>query len=148
MGAEFADVVFVGGHGSTNRDPPGGYEFVFVPFRNGEPAGDPVDFVSGFRGDDGMTRGRPVGVTVDPRGALIVADDLSNTIWRVTPTTPVPVPAAALPGATPGVDATPDADRSEEHTSELQSLMRTSYAVYRLQKKHTSNVSNHEISTT
>src|SRR3546814_9527203 len=92
MGADFADGVFVGENGSWNRDPPVGYEVVFVPFRNGEPAGDPVDFVSGFRGDDGMTRGRPVGVTVDPRGALIVADDLSNTIWRVTPTTPVAVP--------------------------------------------------------
>src|SRR3546814_10055626 len=71
-------------------------------------------------GDDGMTRGRPVGVTVDPRGALIVADDLSNTIWRVTPTTPVPVPAAALPGATPGVDATPDADVTPEDTTEAE----------------------------
>ena len=56
-----------------------------MPFRDGRPAGAPVDFVSGFRGSDGKTRGRPVGVTVDPRGALIVADDLSNTIWRVTP---------------------------------------------------------------
>src|SRR3546814_7044950 len=91
-----SDGVFVGEHGSWNRDPPVGYEVVFVPFRNGEPAGDPVDFVSGFRGDDGMTRGRPVGVTVDPRGALIV--------------------------------------RSEEHTSELQSLMRISYAVFCLKK--------------
>jgi glucose/arabinose dehydrogenase len=56
----------------------------FVPFRDGRPAGDPIDFVSGFLDDDGNARGRPVGVTVDPRGALIVADDLSNTIWRVT----------------------------------------------------------------
>src|SRR3546814_15977722 len=109
MGAEFADVVFVGEHGSWNRDPPVGYKVVFVPFRNGEPAGDPVDFVSGFRGDDGMTRGRPVGVTVDPRAALIVADDLSNTIWRVTPTTPVAVPAAvAAPQvAAPAADEMP-----------------------------------------
>src|SRR3546814_20500313 len=105
MGAEFADVVFVGEHGSWNRDPPVGYKVVFVPFRNGEPAGDPVDFVSGFRGDDGMTRGRPVGVPVDPRGALIVADDLSKTIWRVTPTQPDAVPAAV---AAP-TDATPEA---------------------------------------
>src|SRR3546814_7468837 len=67
-----------------------------------------------------MTHGRPFGVTVDPRGALIVADDLSNTIWRVTPTTPVPVPAAALPGATPGVDATPDADVTPEDTTEAE----------------------------
>ncbi len=85
MGGAFGDGVFVGEHGSWNRDPPAGYKVVFVPFRDGKPAGDPVDFVTGFRGDDGLTRGRPVGVTVDPRGALIVADDLSNTIWRVTP---------------------------------------------------------------
>ena len=85
MGGAFADGVFVGEHGSWNRSPPTGYKVVFVPFRDGRPAGDPVDFVSGFRGNDGMTRGRPVGVTVDPRGALIVADDLSNTVWRVTP---------------------------------------------------------------
>ena len=77
--------LFVGEHGSWNRSPPVGYKVIFVPFRDGRPAGPPVDFVSGFMGADGKTRGRPVGVTVDPRGALIVADDLSNTIWRVTP---------------------------------------------------------------
>ncbi len=85
MGAGFADGVFVGEHGSWNRKDPVGYKVVFVPFRNGRPAGPPLDFVSGFRGKDGKTRGRPVGVTVDPRGALIVADDLANTIWRVAP---------------------------------------------------------------
>jgi len=85
MGALFADGVFVGEHGSWNRREPSGYKVVFVPFRAGRPAGAPIDFVTGFMGADGKTRGRPVGVTVDPRGALIVADDLSNTIWRVTP---------------------------------------------------------------
>ena len=84
MGAAFAEGAFVGEHGSWNRSEPVGYKVVFVPFRNGRPAGDPVDFVTGFR-VDGKTYGRPVGVTVDPRGALIVADDLSNTIWRETP---------------------------------------------------------------
>ena len=84
MGPEFAEGVFVGEHGSWNRSVPVGYRVIFVPFRDGRPAGEPVDFVSGFLLDDGNTRGRPVGVTVDPRGALIVADDLSNTIWRVT----------------------------------------------------------------
>ncbi|MEO5565362.1 MAG: sorbosone dehydrogenase family protein [Luteimonas sp.] len=88
MGARFADGVFVGEHGSWNRKDPVGYKVVFVPFRNGRPAGPPVDVVTGFRGDDRKTRGRPVGVTVDPRGALIVADDLSNTIWRVVPIAP------------------------------------------------------------
>ena len=85
MGQKFAEGVFVGEHGSWNRADPVGYKVVFVPFRDGRPTGAPVDFVSGFRGSDGKTRGRPVGVTVDLRGALIVADDLSNTIWRVTP---------------------------------------------------------------
>lgn len=85
MGAQFAEGAFVGEHGSWNRKNPVGYKVIFVPFRNGHPDGPPVDFVSGFRGTDGKTRGRPVGVTVDPRGALIVADDLSNTIWRISP---------------------------------------------------------------
>ena len=85
MGARFADGLFVGEHGSWNRSVPVGYRVIFVPFRGGRPAGPPIDFVTGFLGEDGKTRGRPVGVTVDPRGALIVADDLSNTIWRVAP---------------------------------------------------------------
>ena len=85
MGRSFAEGAFVGEHGSWNRKNPVGYKVVFVPFRDGRPAGPPVDFVSGFRGADGKTRGRPVGVSVDRRGALIVADDLSNTIWRITP---------------------------------------------------------------
>ena len=87
MGARFADGVFVGEHGSWNRGVPVGYKVVFVPFRNGRPAGEPIDVVTGFQAD-GKTFGRPVGVTVDPRGALIVADDLSNTVWRVTPVGP------------------------------------------------------------
>ncbi len=93
MGARFADGVFVGEHGSWNRSTPVGYKVVFVPFRGGRPAGEPVDFVSGFL-KDGKARGRPVGVTVDPRGALIVADDLSNAIWRITPTQAAPATAA------------------------------------------------------
>jgi glucose/arabinose dehydrogenase len=83
MGAQFADGVFVGEHGSWNRADPSGYKVVFVAFQNGRPAGEPIDFVTGFQAD-GKTFGRPVGVSVDPRGALIVADDLSNTIWRVS----------------------------------------------------------------
>ncbi|HWL27633.1 MAG TPA: sorbosone dehydrogenase family protein, partial [Burkholderiaceae bacterium] len=85
MGPQFANGVFVGEHGSWNRKDPVGYKVVFVPFQDGKPSGPPVDFVAGFRDDDGTTRGRPVGVTVDPRGALIVADDLANIIWRVAP---------------------------------------------------------------
>ncbi|MDH1211870.1 sorbosone dehydrogenase family protein [Pseudomonas chengduensis] len=83
MGEQYADGVFVGEHGSWNRKNPVGYKVIFVPFENGRPSGDPIDFVTGFRAEDGKTRGRPVGVTVDPSGALIVADDLANTVWRV-----------------------------------------------------------------
>ncbi|AHL76801.1 sorbosone dehydrogenase [Stutzerimonas stutzeri] len=86
MGGQFAEGVFVGEHGSWNRKNPSGYKVVFVPFSNGKPSGDPVDFVTDFRTAEGKTRGRPVGVTVDPSGALIVADDLANTVWRVTRT--------------------------------------------------------------
>jgi glucose/arabinose dehydrogenase len=86
MGQRFAEGAFVGQHGSWNRKVPSGYKVVFIPFRGDRPAGAPIDFVTNFLGKDGKTRGRPVGVTVDPRGALIIADDLSNTIWRVTPT--------------------------------------------------------------
>ncbi|MFJ4389282.1 PQQ-dependent sugar dehydrogenase [Pseudomonas soli] len=84
MGETFADGVFVGEHGSWNRPNPVGYKVIFVPFSDGKPAGEPVDFATGFLGEDGKTRGRPVGVTVDPKGALIIADDLANTVWRVT----------------------------------------------------------------
>ncbi|MFJ4064252.1 PQQ-dependent sugar dehydrogenase [Pseudomonas sp. NPDC089996] len=84
MGERFADGVFVGEHGSWNRPNPVGYKVIFVPFKAGKPAGEPIDFATGFRAEDGKTRGRPVGVTVDPKGALIIADDLANTVWRVT----------------------------------------------------------------
>ncbi|WP_447731027.1 PQQ-dependent sugar dehydrogenase [Pseudoxanthomonas suwonensis] len=94
MGPDYAEGAFVGMHGSWNRSEPVGYKVVFVPFRNGRPAGDPVDFATGFRDDDGTTRGRPVGVTVDPRGALVIADDLANIVWRVSR---VDGPAAAPP---------------------------------------------------
>lgn len=84
MGDEFAEGVFIGEHGSWNRNDPVGYKVVFVPFSNGEPDGEPIDFVTGFLTDDSRTRGRPVGVTIDPDGALIIADDLTNAVWRVT----------------------------------------------------------------
>ena len=84
MGGQFGEGAFVGMHGSWNREVPVGYKVVFIPFRGGRPAGSPVDFVTGFQAG-GKTFGRPVGVTVDPRGALIVADDLSNTVWRIAP---------------------------------------------------------------
>lgn len=82
MGQAFAEGAFVGEHGSWNRRSFSGYKVVFVPFRAGRPAGEPVDFVTGFL-NDGAARGRPVGVAIDPRGMLFIADDLSNTVWRV-----------------------------------------------------------------
>lgn len=87
--ARSAEGVSVGEHGSWNRGSPAGYRVIFVPFRGGRPSGNPIEFVTGFIAD-GKARGRPVGVTVDPRGALIVADDVANTVWRVAPIVPIP----------------------------------------------------------
>ncbi|MEO6526228.1 MAG: sorbosone dehydrogenase family protein, partial [Gemmatimonadaceae bacterium] len=71
-------------HGSWNRRPHSGYKVIFVPFVNGRPSGAPVDVLTRFLDDDGNARGRPVGVTIDARGALLVADDVGNAIWRVS----------------------------------------------------------------
>jgi glucose/arabinose dehydrogenase len=76
--------MFVGQHGSWNRKPHSGYKVIFVPFASGKPAGEPVDVLTGFLTDDGKAKGRPVGVAVDKRGALLVADDVGNVIWRVS----------------------------------------------------------------
>lgn len=81
----YREGAFVGEHGSWNRQDLSGYKVVWVPFANGRPAGKPQDVLTGFL-KDGDTRGRPVGVTYDPVGrALLVADDVSNTVWRVAP---------------------------------------------------------------
>ncbi len=80
----FAEGMFVGQHGSWNRDPFSGYKVIFVPFEAGRPAGAPVDVLTGFLTDDGRAQGRPVGVAVDARGGLLVADDVGNAVWRVT----------------------------------------------------------------
>jgi glucose/arabinose dehydrogenase len=82
--AEFADGMFVGQHGSWNRRPFSGYKVVFVPFEQGRPAGPPKDVLTGFLSGAGEARGRPVGVALDKRGALLVADDVGNTVWRVS----------------------------------------------------------------
>lgn len=76
---------FIGLHGSWNRRPPAGYKVIFVPFADGRPAGTPEDILTGFVDEDGKAMGRPVGVAVDRAGALLVADDVGNTVWRVTP---------------------------------------------------------------
>jgi glucose/arabinose dehydrogenase len=83
--AAYRDGMFVGQHGSWNRKPLAGYRVIFVPFANGKPTGaQPIIVLSDFLDADGHARGRPVGVTIDRRGALLVADDVGNTIWRVT----------------------------------------------------------------
>ena len=82
--AAFAHGMFVGQHGSWNRNPHSGYKVVFVPFQGAQPVGAPVDVLTGFLGTDGKAHGRPVGVALDKQGALLVADDVGNTVWRVT----------------------------------------------------------------
>ncbi len=81
--APFDAGMFVGQHGSWNRKPRSGYKVIFVPFSGGQPSGLPIDVLTGFVEEDGAM-GRPVGVAIDGRGALLVADDVGNTIWRVT----------------------------------------------------------------
>jgi glucose/arabinose dehydrogenase len=76
--------MFIGQHGSWNRTPRSGYRVIFVPFSGGRPAGEPVEVLTAFLDMDNHARGRPVGVTIDRSGALLVADDVGNTVWRVT----------------------------------------------------------------
>lgn len=83
--ARYQGGAFIGQHGSWNRNPRSGYKVIFVPFANGKPAGKPEDILSGFVDEGGNAQGRPVGVVVDNTGALLVADDVGNVIWRVTP---------------------------------------------------------------
>jgi glucose/arabinose dehydrogenase len=82
---QFAGGAFIGEHGSWNRKPRSGYKVVFVPFTDGQPSGQPQDILTGFVSDKGHAYGRPVGVAIDRAGALLVADDVGNTVWRVTP---------------------------------------------------------------
>jgi len=82
--SQFSHGMFVGQHGSWNRKPRSGYKVIFVPFAGGKPSGTPLDVLAGFVKDDGEAMGRPVGVAIDGRGGLIVADDVGNTVWRVT----------------------------------------------------------------
>ena len=85
LSTEFADGAFVGEHGSWDRDPLNGYQVIFVPFVNGRPTGSPIPVVTNFLAADHKTvRGRPVGVALDRTGALLVADDVGNVVWRVS----------------------------------------------------------------
>jgi hypothetical protein len=84
----FQQGMFIGQHGSWNRRPRSGYKVIFVPFVDGRPSGMPIDVLAGFVDQAGNARGRPVGVAIDARGALLVADDVGNTVWRVTSAVP------------------------------------------------------------
>ena len=85
LGPQFTNGAFIGEHGSWNRKPLAGYKVVYVPFAGGKPNGTPVDVLTGFVDKDGNAFGRPVGVAIDKAGALLVADDVGNVIWRVRP---------------------------------------------------------------
>jgi glucose/arabinose dehydrogenase len=95
--APYRDGAFIGQHGSWNRKPLSGYKVIFVPFKDGRPSGEPIDVLSGFVDNDGQALGRPVGVAIDKAGALLVADDVGNTVWRVTPA--AAKAASALPSS-------------------------------------------------
>jgi glucose/arabinose dehydrogenase len=82
--AAFKQGMFVGQHGSWNRKPRSGYQVLFVPFDGEKPSGEAIEVLTGFVDEDGQAQGRPVGVALDKRGALLVADDVGNVIWRVT----------------------------------------------------------------
>jgi len=83
LGPAYASGAFIGQHGSWNRKPLSGYNVVYVPFADGKPNGMPVEILGGFVNGEGEAYGRPVGVAVDKRGALLVADDVGNVVWRV-----------------------------------------------------------------
>ena len=83
--ARYRGGAFIGQHGSWNRKPPSGYAVIFVPFRDGRPDGSPETILDGFLNEEGEARGRPVGVVFDAAGALLVADDVGNAVWRVVP---------------------------------------------------------------
>jgi glucose/arabinose dehydrogenase len=82
---QFKNGALVGQHGSWNRKPPSGYKLIYVPFADGKPSGPPQDVLTGFLSPDGKAWGRPVGVAVDKAGAILLADDVGNVVWRVTP---------------------------------------------------------------
>ncbi len=80
----FTEGAFIGQHGSWNRKPHSGYKVIFVPFADGKPTGMPMDVLTGFLNADEKAMGRPVGVVIDKQGDLLVADDVGNTVWRVS----------------------------------------------------------------
>ncbi|HEU0202272.1 MAG TPA: sorbosone dehydrogenase family protein [Burkholderiaceae bacterium] len=115
----FTEGAFIGQHGSWNRTPRSGYNVVFVPFKNGRPAADdPIEVLSGFVNDKGQALGRPVGVAIDKRGGLLVADDVGNAVWRVAGAAQSTVNEAAG-AATKSKTATSETTKSESATSHM-----------------------------
>ncbi len=90
FGADYLNGAFIGQHGSWNRIPRSGYKVIFVPFKHGMPNGDPQDILTGFVNANDEAMGRPVGVAIHTSGALLVADDVGNKVWRVVPVGPAP----------------------------------------------------------
>lgn len=118
MPGPYANGAFIGNRGSWNRDHFNGYKVLFVPFANGAPAGKPVDVLTGFLNAKEEARGRPVGLGFDGTGALLVADDAGNTVWRVAASGATPLaepigtdqmpagsPVASASAAAPDVEA-------------------------------------------
>lgn len=98
FGEKYKNGVFVGQHGSWNRKPVSGYKVIFVPFKDGKPSGPPEDVLTGFLNKDGEAQGRPVGVAIAKDGALLVADDVGNKVWRVAPAKATAQGDGAKPG--------------------------------------------------
>ncbi len=84
LGAAYAHGIFIGQHGSWNRNPRAGYRVIFVPFTGDKPSGTPQEVLTGFLNGDGKAQGRPVGVVIAKDGSLLVADDVGNVVWRVS----------------------------------------------------------------
>ena len=108
----FRNGMFIGLHGSWNRRPLAGYKVVFVAFENGRPRGEPVDVLSGFLDARDRAQGRPVGVALDAGGALLVADDVGNVIWRVAAGPSAAAASASDPAAKADGSATSESPRS------------------------------------
>ncbi len=81
---DFSEGMFVAQHGSWNREPKSGYKVIYIPFTDGKPSGESIDVVTGFLNENEEALGRPVGLALDQTGSLLVADDVGNTIWRIS----------------------------------------------------------------
>src|SRR5690606_26192312 len=112
---QFAGGAIVGQHGSWNRNEPSGYRVIHVPFAGNQPAGMPEPILTGFLDEeDNEAMGRPVGVAVAADGAILVADDAGEVVWRVVPEGWTPAPAPATPAAAPQQDFGPAAPATDE----------------------------------